>query len=240
MNCLIVDDEPLAIDVIESFVNQVTSLVVVAKCNNAIDAIDILKKLKIDLGFLDIEMPKLTGIDLIKTVSNMPQFIFTTAYPQFALDAFELNATDYLVKPIPFHRFLKAVSKAKEKHSRSISLENMSSAGSNVIINTKDQFIFVKSEHENIKIDTNNIVYIQGLKDYIKIHLSNSKKSILTLMNFKSILEKLPRNFIRTHRSYIINVNYIDSHQKNKLIVTNERMPIGDNYRKELMQFLGI
>ena len=116
MRCVIIDDEPLAVDVLETYVNQIGGMEIVSKCNNPLDAITILNKHQVDLVFLDIEMPNLTGLDLVKTVENIPQFIFTTAYPQHALEGFELNATDYLVKPIPFQRFLKAVSRAKEKY----------------------------------------------------------------------------------------------------------------------------
>ena len=231
MKCVIIDDEPLAVDVIDSYVNQIGGMEIVAKCNNPLDAITILNKHQVDLVFLDIEMPNLTGLDLVKTVDNIPQFIFTTAYPQHALEGFELNATDYLVKPIPFQRFLKAVSRAKEKYE----LESNTSSEA-----TNNDFIFVKSEYENIKVNVQDIEYIEGLKDYIKIHRKGQAKTLLTLLSFKAIIEKLPSNFIRTHRSYIININYIRALQKTKVIIGETRIPIGETYKEVVLKRLGV
>lgn len=239
MRCLIVDDEPLAIKVIESYIDQVEGLEVVASCTNPIEVISLLNKHEIDLVFLDIEMPNLTGIDLVKTVDNMPQFIFTSAYPQYAVDGFNLNATDYLLKPIPFHRFLKAVSRVIEKYKFENNFSiNTSSAG--ISEEDNDDFIFVKSEYENIKIDIKNILYIQGLKDYIKIYTGESEKAILTLMSFKGILEKLPKkDFVRIHRSYVINIPQIKTLQKTKVIVGETQIPIGETYRESFLERLG-
>jgi DNA-binding LytR/AlgR family response regulator len=240
MKCIIIDDEPLAVDVIESYLNQIDEMEIVAKCNNPLEAITLINKHRIDLVFLDIEMPNLTGIDLVKTIENIPQFIFTTAYPQYALDGFNLNATDYLIKPIPFHRFLKAVSRAKDKYQLAInSRTNISSAGQHNI-DPSDNFIFVKSEYENIKIEVNDIKYIQGLKDYIKIYTTNSNKAILTLSSFKVILDKLPTHFIRVHRSYIVNINYIKALQKTKLVIDEVRIPIGETFKKDVLMRLGV
>ncbi len=242
MKCVIIDDEPLAIDVIESYIKQVGGLEIVVKCTNPLEAITVLNKHKVDLIFLDIEMPNLSGIDLVKALDNMPQFIFTTAYPQYALDGFNLNATDYLVKPIPFHRFLKAVTRAKEKYE----LENKIGITQEVAaetINTRiqDNFIFVKSEYENIKIDIDSIKYIQGLKDYIKIYTSKSDKAILTLSSFKDILSKLPSsNFIRVHRSFVVNIDFITALQKTKIIVDGIHIPIGDTYKEDVVKRFGV
>lgn len=241
MKCVIIDDEPLAIDVIESYVNRVDGLEIVAKCNNPLEAITILNKKQVDLIFLDIEMPNLTGIDLVKTLDNIPQFIFTTAYPQYALEGFDLNATDYLVKPIPFHRFLKAISRAKEKYE----LEHSSFNPINSIQPRQDEvknyFIFVKSEYDNVKINTKDIKYIQGLKDYIKIYIVDSNKAILTLSSFKDIQIKLPANhFLRVHRSFIVNTSYIKSVQKTKIVMNDIRIPIGETYKDDFFKRLGL
>ena len=233
MKCIIVDDEPLAVDLISAYVDRIDTLEIVTTTNNPIEALLLIQQNDVDLIFLDIEMPNLTGLELVKNLNTLPQFIFTTAYPQYALEGFELNATDYLVKPIPFPRFVKAVSKAKELHE----LRN------NDITNENDdkEFIFVKSEYENIKINTKDIVYIQGLKDYIKIYVKDCTKSVLTLMSFKSILEKLPcKYFLRIHRSYIINIQHVSAHQKNKIIVNGERLPIGETYKNDVLNKLGI
>ena len=236
MMCVIIDDEPLAVDVIESYINQIGGMEIVAKFNNPLDAITILNKHQVDLIFLDIEMPNLTGLDLVRTVENITQFIFTTAYPQHALDGFELNATDYLVKPIPFQRFLKAVSRAKEKYELEHSIAAQSNTSSE---NNKNDFIFVKSEYENIKVNIQDIKYIEGLKDYIRIHLK-SEKTLLTLSSFKAILEKLPSNFIRTHRSYIINIDCIRAMQKTNIFINDIRIPIGETFKKVVLKRLGV
>ena len=241
MKCVIIDDEPLAVDVIENYIQQVGGIEIVAKCNNPLDAITILNRSQIDLIFLDIEMPNLTGIELVKTLDNIPQFIFTTAYPQYALEGFDLNATDYLVKPIPFNRFLKAISRAKEKFE----LENKTIEKISPIPHEQDtvnkDFIFVKSEYDNVKINTADIMYIQGLKDYIKIILVNSNKSILTLSSFKNIQKKLSANqFIRVHRSYIVNISFIKTIQKTKIVIDDIRIPIGETYKGEVFKRLGV
>lgn len=240
MRCLIIDDEPLALKVIESYIEQIEGIEVVATCSNPLEVISILNKQAVDLVFLDIEMPNLMGIDLVKTIENMPQFIFTTAYPQYALDGFNLNAIDYLVKPIPFHRFLKAISKVREKYqSENNFTVNTSSAG--VSEKHQNDFIFVKSEYENIKINTEDILYIQGLKDYIKIYTKGSKKAILTLMSFKNILEKLPnKDFLRVHKSYIINIQQIKALQKTKVIVGDIQIPIGETFKVGVLERLGV
>lgn len=237
MKCVIIDDEPLAVDVLETYVNKIGGMEIVAKCNNPLDAITILNKHQVDLVFLDIEMPNLTGLDLVKTVENISQFIFTTAYPQYALEGFELNATDYLVKPIPFQRFLKAVSRAKEKYEleQSIAPQAKTSSEENNI-----DFIFVKSEYENIKVNVEDIEYIEGLKDYIKIHLKDQVKTLLTLSSFKAILEKLPSNFIRIHRSYIINIDCIRALQKSNVVINDIRIPIGETYKEFVVKRLGV
>lgn len=242
MKCVIIDDEPLAVDVIESYVLKIGGLEIVAKCNNPLEAITLLNKHNVDLVFLDIEMPNLNGIELIKSLENLPQFIFTTAYPQYALEGFNLNATDYLVKPIPFHRFIKAISRAKEKYqvTHMMTTQNVSSAGPISKI-PDDNFIFVKSEYENIKINIDNIRYIQGLKDYIKIYETNSNKAIITLSNFKSIQDKLPTNqFLRVHKSFIVNINHIKALQKTKVVIDDVRIPIGETYKNDVLSRLGI
>ncbi|OUS01103.1 DNA-binding response regulator [Flavobacteriales bacterium 33_180_T64] len=242
MKCVIIDDEPLASDVIESYLNKIGGVDIVAKTHNPLEAIGILTKNKVDLVFLDIEMPNLNGIDLVKSIENIPQFIFTTAYPQYALDGFNLNATDYLVKPIPFHRFIKAMARAKEKYEMSNRLTgvNFVSATSNNT-SVEDNFIFVKSEYENVKIEINNIQYIQGLKDYLKIYKVGCNKAIITLSSFKDILDKLPQNqFLRIHRSFVVNVNYIKALQKTKVVIDDVRIPIGETYKVDVLKRLGV
>ena len=241
MNCLIVDDEPLAVDVIVSYVEQVGDINIVETTNNPLEVIRILKQHQIDLVFLDIEMPNLNGIDLVKTLDHLPQFIFTTAYPQYALDGFNLNATDYLVKPIPFSRFLKAVSRAREVYELRKSRENVAEPTKVTEIILPKDYIFVKAEYENIKIDVPDIRYMQGLKDYIKIYTHSRTKAILTLSSFKEILDKLPeKQFLRVHRSYVVNINAIRAVLKRKIIIDDIRIPIGETYKNEVYKQLNI
>ncbi len=238
MTCIIIDDEPLAIDVIDSYCNALGSVKVVKTFSNAIDAIEFLSGNKIDLVFSDIEMPNISGIDFVKALEGrIPYLIFTTAYPQYALEGFDLNATDYLVKPIPFPRFIKAINRVKDLmklNQKNALIGNFTPAEGEK--ESADEFIFVKSEYENLKINLQDIKFIQGLKDYLKIHTQQSKK-ILTLMSFKQILDKLPSDkFLRVHRSYVINISKITSIQKNKILIDEERIPIGESYKNIVYQ----
>ena len=242
MRCVLVDDEPLALDVLTSYLEKVEGIELVARCTNPLEAIQIISEQTIDLVFLDIEMPNLSGIDLVKSLDRLPQFIFTTAYPQYVLEGFDLNATDYLVKPVPFPRFLKAIARAKEKHeAASHKAVEAKPVMQPVPADNLPDFIFVKSEYENIKIDIADIKYMQGLKDYIKIYTQHSEKAILTLSSFKELLDKLPASvFLRVHRSYVVNVNAIRAVQKSKILIGEIRIPIGETYKEEVLKRLNI
>ena len=233
MRCLIIDDEPLAIELLEDFVGKVPSLKLVASCSNAIEASSILQSDKVDLIFSDIEMPDFSGIEFIKSLDVKPLFIFTTAYSHYAVEGFNLNAVDYLVKPIPFHRFLKAVNRAQELFNLKCENDIISE-----ISQTSSDFIFVKSEYENVKVNLNSIRYIEGLKDYIKIY-TDIPKPILTLNSLKAFEEKLPTNFIRVHRSFIVSLNHINSVQRNRIVIDKVRIPIGQNYKDEFIKKIG-
>lgn len=241
MRCIIIDDEPLAIDVIEEYCSNFDFLEVFGTYTNALDAILVIQENKIDLVFTDIDMPQINGIDFVNSLNNKPLIIFTTAYSKYAVDGFDLNAVDYLVKPIPYYRFVKGVTRAKELHEikeQPITASIFPSIGDSV---NYENFIFVKSEYENIKINTNDIKYIQGLKDYLKIYIKDTTKPILTLMNFKDLHEKIPSDqFIRVHKSYIINVIHIKAIQKSKIIIDDIRIPIGDSYKTEIYNKLGL
>ena len=244
MKCIIIDDEPLAIDIIESYCKALSNVDVISTFTNAIEALEFINNNSIDLVFSDIEMPNISGIELIKSLEGkVPYFIFTTAYPEYALEGFDLNAVDYLVKPIPFPRFLKAANRVKEMMRLNVNTAfNVSSATGETAatVASVDDFIFVKSEYENVKIDIKSIIHIQGLKDYLKIY-SEGSKPILTLMSFKDIQSKLPEHiFIRVHRSYIVNVNKITSIQKNRVIINDERIPIGESYKSMVYSRLSI
>jgi len=237
MNVVIVDDEPLAIDVLETYVEQIPELNIVAKCTNALEANEIIRKGDIDLLFLDIQMPQITGIDFLKSLSNPPMVIFTTAYSNYALEGFELNALDYLLKPISLDRFMKAVNKAKEQYD----LVHREGGGSDDTPPAGDDFFFVKADKKLVKVRYSEILYIEGLKDYVIIRLQEGR--VITLQTMKSLEEKLPSNkFRRIHRSYIVALDKINALVGNMVEVTEKgqtkTLPVGKNYRDELLELV--
>ncbi|MCG9970887.1 LytR/AlgR family response regulator transcription factor [Christiangramia crocea] len=238
MRVVIIDDEPLAIEVVESYLSKVDGVELVAACTNPLDAIDVLNKNKIDLIILDIEMPNLNGLDLARNIENLPQIIITTAYSQYALEGFELNVTDYLIKPVPFHRFLKAIARAKNIHQLKVGGRKETVQESNI---SEHDFIFIKAEYDRTRVNLGELAYIEGLKDYLKIHIRPSKKPLLTLSSFKEILEKLPpTKFFRVHRSFIVNIDFITGIQKTKILIGDIRIPIGEKYKKEVYKRLNL
>ena len=229
MNCIIVDDEPLAQLVLEDYIKTIPFLNLVGKCSSAFQAFDLLRTVKVDLIFLDILMPNVSGIDFINSLDQRPNFIFTTAYSEHALEGFNLNAIDYLLKPIPFERFLKAVNKAYDIFS----LRNGKSEPSNESSfgRKNDGFILVKSDYQTQRVDLKDITYIEGLKDYVKIFLL-SGKPVITLNSLKNMAEKLPsESFTRVHKSYIVSLNKINSIVRNRIIIGEKWIPIGESYK---------
>lgn len=240
INAIIVDDEPLALDVLETYLENMPDVNLVARCANALEANDVLKKEKVDLMFLDIQMPQLTGIDFVKTLSNPPQVIFTTAYANYALEGFELNAIDYLVKPISLERFMKAVNKAVDQIELKRGASHGNASGSSDQ-DDKEDFIFVKADKKLVKIKYDDIIYIEGLKDYVIIRMENQR--VITLQTMKSLEDKLPADlFRRIHRSYIVAVDKIDAVVGNMVEVMEKgqakHLPIGKNYRDELLEIV--
>lgn len=237
MNCIIVDDEPLAIDVIADYVSKVSFLNLKKKCKNAIEAYEIIQTEPIDLIFLDVKMPKITGVQFAKSLETKPMIIFTTAYTNYAVEGFDLSAVDYLVKPIPYERFLKAVNKAYSQFN-----QRKNSSEQTVIVpnqDTTNDYIFVKSDYKNIKVKFDNILYLEGLKDYIKIYTKDS--TILTLNSLKKMSLKLPsKNFIRIHRSYIVSIDKIVSIQRSRIIIGKQWIPIGEHYKNDFFKKLEI
>lgn len=227
---VIIDDEPLAIDVIKNYCESVDFIDLLATFTNPLEGMKFINNNKVDLLFLDIEMPLLTGLEIIDTFKSKPNIIFTTAYPQFAIEGFEVDAIDYLVKPVPYKRFLKAVNKLDPKtfvapHTPVTAL-----------VQNPNRFMFVKSDYESVKIVIDDIKYIEGLKDYLKIHLADSRY-VLTLSNFKNLMEKLPvENFIRIHNSYAVNLKYVETIQRNKVIIDKQRLPISETYKNSFLQ----
>lgn len=237
---IIVDDEPLAQDVLETYIDKIPDLELVAKCSNAFEANDALKENEIDLMFLDIQMPQLTGIDFLKTLNTPPLVIFTTAYPNYAIEGFELNALDYLLKPISVDRFMKAVNKAIEQIE--LQRKDSSSGGNNnQVEEIGPDYFFVKADKKLVKVKFNDIIYIEGLKDYVIIRMDDSR--VITLQTMKSLEEKLPSDiFRRIHRSYIVNVDRINAVVGNMIEVLEKgkakHLPIGKNYREDLLALI--
>ncbi len=228
--CLIVDDEPLAIRLIEKHISQIDSLEVVATCNSAIKAFEILNTHTIDLMFLDIKMPHLTGIDFLKSLKNPPKTIFTTAYRDFALESYDFETVDYLLKPITFERFIQAIDKFTRLTS-----QVFPQVQSETVVN---DYILVKSGNKHHKVILDEIVYIESLKDYIQIHLEN-EKTIVSKYKLGDIEQELMTyNFLRVHRSYIINTSKITAFSTHDIDVNNQEIPIGTSYKSSVILFL--
>ncbi|MDB0055444.1 LytTR family DNA-binding domain-containing protein [Bacteroidia bacterium] len=224
MNCIAVDDEPLALDIIEAYVNKHPELSLVARCNNAAEASEVLKTHKVDLMFLDINMPEISGLSFVKSLEKKPLFIFTTAYPDYAVEGFELNAIDYLLKPIAYDRFEKGVEKAKEYYKIK---QNADVAETDL----ESDYIFVKANQKLIKLAYSDIYYVEAFADYVKIFLADKK--IVTLQTMKNMEKKLPEDmFTRVHRSFIVNRKLVQSFSTSMCEVNDVKIPIGKNYKE--------
>lgn len=236
LKCIAIDDEPLALDLVEDFVRKVPYLEFSGRCDSAFEAIELITEIKPDILFLDINMPHLSGIEFIKTLDNLPMVIFTTAYPEHALEGFEVNAVDYLVKPFAFNRFVRATNKALELYQlkNSIPTEQLKDTISTENIS---DFLMIKVEYSTVKIRFSDIKYIEGVKDYLKI--KTKEKSYLTKSTFKNILEKLPSdNFIRVHKSYIIAINQIESIERFRIKILEKLIPVGDHYKENFQKII--
>ncbi len=229
MRCIAVDDESLALDLLEDNIRKVPFLTLVKRCKNAFEAHEVVMKENIDLMFLDIQMPGISGVQFLQSISNPPLVIFITAYEQFALQGFNLDVVDYLLKPTSFDRFLKAANKAHEYFT----LKNAAPS------NTLSEYLFVNSEYNLVKINIRDIIYIEGLKDYIKIFIANATRPIITRLSMKSIEEKLPPDkFVRVHKSFIIAIDRIISIRKGKISINNVHVPISEHYKENLYRFI--
>ncbi|WCT13096.1 LytR/AlgR family response regulator transcription factor [Mucilaginibacter jinjuensis] len=232
INCLIADDEEIARGIIESYVKQLDSLNLVGMCSNGVEVYNALEKQPVDLLFLDIAMPHLTGIDLLRTLKNPPAVILTTAFREFALQGYELNVVDYLLKPVSFERFIKAVEKVQSKTGSQLTENNS--------IQNKDNelaFIYVKSDKKMVRLALKDILYIEGLKDYVKIYMPD--RSIITYRTLTSFEEKLSASqFLRVHRSYIVSLNHISAYTATEIEIGKAIIPIGKAYAKEVLKLL--
>lgn len=229
MKCIAVDDEPLALRIIEDFCQKVNYLELTATSSSAIEAAELIKKEPIDLMFLDINMPHLSGVDFVRMTDNLPMVIFTTAYPDYALTGYELNAVDYLLKPFSFDRFFKAVSKAQDlyemKQSKSVSAP------------VSADYIMVRVEYSTVRINIADILFVEGLKDYVKI--ATVQKNYVTKSSMKNVEEKLPQGkFIRVHKSFIVNLDRVDAYENNHVIIGANKIPLGSNSKEEFLGFL--
>ncbi|NRF38710.1 LytTR family DNA-binding domain-containing protein [Pedobacter foliorum] len=241
LKCIAVDDEPLALDIIEDYVSKVPFLELVKRTENAIEALQLVQAGGIDLVFLDIQMPELTGIQFLKIANGKANYILTTAYSQYALESYDLNVSDYLLKPIAFDRFYKAVEKVHNqvKIAEPVAAPQsfVASAPSSTPANPIQDFIFVKTEHKIQKIQLDDILYIEGLKDYISIYTKAER--VITLQNMKKMDETLPKGqFVRVHKSYIISLDKIESIERSRISICGKIIPIGDTYRDEFFKHI--
>lgn len=232
ITCIIVDDEPMALNLVESYVEKTPYLVLKKKCSSAIEALEFIKQEPVDLLFLDIQMPDLTGIEFSKMVPKESRVIFTTAFDQYALEGFKVEALDYLLKPFDYAEFLAASNKA------STWFELVKGKQQNVLSGEKE-FLFVKSEYRQLRIKLADVLYFEGLKDYIKIWLKDNPKPILTLMSLKSLQEELPdTQFMRVHRSFIVALKNIEVVERSQIVINNQRITIADQYKGKFLEYI--
>ncbi len=224
INCLVVDDEPIARKGMLEHIRQVDFLTCVAECRSAIEATQWLQTKKIDLIFLDIQMPRLTGIDFLKNLQNPPLIVFTTAYPEYAIEGFELDVLDYLLKPVSFSRFYKASAKAYDYLSLKTKYDS----------NQVEDFFFIKCNQKIEKIKVADVLYIEGMSNYVIVH--TTQKKYITYLTFKAIEEQLPQNvFIRIHKSFLVSLHAVKTIDGNELKLENISLPISKNYKEEVL-----
>jgi DNA-binding LytR/AlgR family response regulator len=233
IRCLIVDDEPLALDLLEGYVGKTPFLQLAGRCTSAIQAMELLRETPVDLLFLDVQMPELSGIAFSRTLTQGPRIIFTTAFEQYALESYKVDALDYLLKPFNYEEFLRAAQKAlnwfelKEKSQHAAAPDPAPDS------------IFVKSEYKLVRIVLADVLYVEGLKDYVKIYLRSQDRPVLTLMSLKSLEDRLPQGrFMRVHRSYIVNLDRVHTVERSRILFDRVQIPIAESYRTQFQAFL--
>ncbi len=232
ITCVIVDDEPMALNLVESYVEKTPFLLLKKKCSSALEAMEFIKDTPVDLLFLDIQMPDLTGIEFSRMLPKDSRVIFTTAFDQYALEGFKVEALDYLLKPFDYAEFLAAANKA----STWFKLVKGKQQG---LLSEKKEFLFVKSEYKQLRIKLADVLYFEGLKDYIKIWLKDHPKPILTLMSLKSLEEELPdAQFMRVHRSFIVSLKNIEEIERSQIIINKQRITVSDQYKSKFLEFI--
>ena len=229
IRCIIVDDEPLAVEGLKLLIQKVDDLILLADFDNAVNANSFLSSSKeVDLIFTDVQMPQITGTEWIQSLQKPPLVIFTSAHADFAIKGFELNAIDYLLKPISFERFLKAINRAKSY------LDNNFHESK-----PEDEYIFLRSEGRYEKILLKEILYVEGLKDYVKIFIDNGKPALLTAMNLKTFYDKLSsKDFFRSHKSFIVNTSKITSFDKESVFIGKMQLPLGESFKEDFYNFI--
>ena len=234
IRCLAIDDEPLALQQIAAYINKVPFLELAAQCQSALEARQFLENDTVDAIFCDINMPDLNGMDFVKSLVSPPLIVFTTAYSEYAVEGFRVNAVDYLLKPFGLQDFQRAANRLKER------LDNTDAyVGGDLQSPTQDDTIFLKTDYRIVKVCIPDIRYIEGMSEYLKIWLEGEQKPIITLLSMKKMEERLPDYFMRIHRSYIVNLNKIQEVNKNRVIVDAQTyLPIGDMYKEAFQRFL--
>jgi len=233
IRCLAIDDEPLALELLEDNISKVPFLHLVAACDNAMEAMKVMQQEPIDLLFLDIQMPGLTGLQFIQSMPAPPMVILITAYEKYALEGFNLDVTDYLVKPVSLDRFVKACNKAKQ-------LFDLRAQQKSVGLTAMPGFFFVNVDYSLVKVTISDIIYIEGLKDYIRIHLKSTQRPLVTRMPMKTIEEQLPASgFIRIHKSYIVSIAFITAIRKSSVFIDTLELPVSDSYRDAVFNLTG-
>lgn len=232
ISCIIVDDEPMALNLVESYVAKTPFLDLKKKCSSAMEALEFIKNEPVDLLFLDIQMPDLTGLEFSKMLPKETRVIFTTAFDQYALEGFKVEALDYLLKPFDYAEFLAAANKAQTWFE-------LIKGNNKQEISEEKEFLFVKSEYKQLRIKLADVLYFEGLKDYIKIWLKDNPKPILTLMSLKSLEEELPEtHFMRVHRSFIVSLKNVEVVERSQIIINEQRITVSEQYKPKFLEYI--
>ena len=230
MTCAIIDDEPLAAELLASYAQKTTFLELVGTYNSAIEAMKVIRTTPVDLLFLDIQMPELSGLEFATILSPKTMIVFTTAFDRYAVESYKVNAIDYLLKPIAYDAFLHSANKA---------LQMLETRSTQKCVKSEERFFYVKSEYKLIRILIDDILYIEGLKDYVKIRLAAPQKSVNCLMNMKALEDYLPQqDFMRVHRSYIVNLKRVEAIDRLRVVIGDTFIPISDTYKDAVTQFI--
>jgi two-component system, LytTR family, response regulator LytT len=231
INAIAIDDEPLALQLVTGYIEKTPGLNLLGKFDNPLDAMDFIARENVDLIFIDIQMPDLSGLEFTRSMAKGPKVIFTTAYEKYALDGFKLDVVDYLLKPFSYEEFLKAVQKVQ----RLIKLEK----GVPDQVEANSEFLFLKSDYKIKRINFNNILYIEGQKDYVKVYTQNSDKPVMSLTTMKLLESKLPESkFMRVHRSFIVNLEKIDTIERSRIVFGKTYIPVSEQYKEKFQEFL--